>query len=319
MAINTLLTPKSVVKNLLDELRKVDNPQVLRKLNCENKKTEIIDFIVNNRWGCDPLVENVIPFSIRPAFRAERYVSDSSCVYLPWRDKIENNSKNRNKILKAIPSVGRIVIDDGESPPRFAGTGWLVFHPNTNAIVVTNCHVAVQFAEIKFGDYQFKNKNSYPIRVGIDFSYGPELIEENFVEFTEILYMDMYKEPDIAFFRIEHRNGLNAIELDLKPIKANTTEVVTIGFPGADENPTPFDTFIDHDYCIKRVSPGMILEIRDEENLIEHDCSTSPGSSGSVILNLKTGKAVGIHDENLAGSYGVAVSAQKMNDVVNSI
>ena len=42
---------------------------------------------------------------------------------------------------------------------------------------------------------------------------------------------------------------------------------------------------------------------RDGNAYIEYDCSTQPGSSGSPVIDLETGKVYGLH---FAGAYKIA-------------
>jgi endonuclease G len=44
---------------------------------------------------------------------------------------------------------------------------------------------------------------------------------------------------------------------------------------------------------VKRLAPGKLTVVRDD--LLQHDCTTLGGNSGSVVISLATGDAVGLH------------------------
>ena len=46
-------------------------------------------------------------------------------------------------------------------------------------------------------------------------------------------------------------------------------------------------------YNVKRLSPGWVSGVRPDGKLLEHDCTALGGNSGSVVLNLATGKVCG--------------------------
>jgi endonuclease G len=61
-------------------------------------------------------------------------------------------------------------------------------------------------------------------------------------------------------------------------------------------------------YDKKRLAPGQIRQSGPEE--LQHDCSTLGGNSGSVVLDLATGDALGIHFAGrfLEANYAVSAS-----------
>ena len=46
-------------------------------------------------------------------------------------------------------------------------------------------------------------------------------------------------------------------------------------------------------YGVKRLQPGTI--VTESSEIITHDCSTLGGNSGSPLIDLSTGEAVGLH------------------------
>src|SRR5207302_83693 len=62
------------------------------------------------------------------------------------------------------------------------------------------------------------------------------------------------------------------------------------------------ETYFGGVYDVKRLAPGLVMEGGDRTE-IRHDCTTLGGNSGSAVVDLNTGKAVGLH---FAGLYRVA-------------
>ena len=72
-------------------------------------------------------------------------------------------------------------------------------------------------------------------------------------------------------------------------------------------------------YDKKRLAPGQI--ILSAAGDLEHDCSTLGGNSGSVVLDLASGQALGIHFAGrfLEANFAVPASvvAERLNAVLN--
>jgi hypothetical protein len=67
--------------------------------------------------------------------------------------------------------------------------------------------------------------------------------------------------------------------------------------------------------CVKRASPGFITDNQLDE--LEHDYSTLPGSSGSVLIDSLTAAAVGLHNSGNTKS-NVAVPVHKIVHVLSA-
>ncbi|WP_013323510.1 trypsin-like serine peptidase [Gloeothece verrucosa] len=204
-----------------------------------------------------------------------------------WKDPLENARKH---IEFAIKASGRVQYSFSD---RFItiGTAWLV----TSDIVITNRHVADELA----------NRDSSIDFRGEHFSFDTSLFK---VE--RILHIEKTSGPDIAFLKLsttENTDGLNRQPtslLDRQPIPLSestkftpTQNVAIIGYPGRpdskDEDASLIARILEYKYDVKRLQPGNIIGVTN--NSIKHDCSTVTGNSGSVLLDLETGKALGIH------------------------
>ncbi|KAB2920650.1 MAG: trypsin-like peptidase domain-containing protein [Dechloromonas sp.] len=212
-----------------------------------------------------------------------------------WKNRLETG---RSTIESAISAVGRIELKN-HSDFEWVGTGWVV----KDNIVVTNRHVAQEFAlKGTSGSFQFRrNYENKEIGARIDLREEYMQPEESEFKVVKILHIEDEEGPDIAFLEVEFI-GLNAPA----PIKlAESTYagayVAAIGFPAWDgkrNDPAVMRQVFNDIYDVKRLQPGQIVKVA--ENYITHDCSTLGGNSGSPVIDLSTGEAVGLH---FAGSY----------------
>ena len=235
-----------------------------------------------------------------------------------WRDRLQ---AARTKLEGVLPSVGRINVTN---KPGFdwLGTGWLV-RPD---IVVTNRHVASEFATRNpQGGFMFlRNFHRRLMAANIDFrmEHESDAIDEfPLVEVLDILDIEgPDPAPDIAFLRVSVAGGSpgaslgRPIPLSSQPLKAGQ-KVAIIGYPARDSripDPDVVRSIFGDDYDIKRLAPGEVMRI--ESDVVEHDASTLGGNSGSAVIDLETGEAIGLH---FAGSYlqaNYAVPASVINE-----
>ncbi|MGR6341499.1 trypsin-like serine peptidase [Priestia megaterium] len=240
-----------------------------------------------------------------------------------WNQKLSNYREN---IEHSILAVGRIEVRDHPAL-EWIGTGWLL----KSNIIVTNCHVANEFAKKEGGDFTFRyNFRNIPIQARIDFreEYGqPEQFEFN-VE--KVLYMGDFNDeldpskPDLAFLQISSSSLEGSlpepIKLSEERISANK-DVVVIGYPARDSrvgNQEEMEKIFESIYDVKRLAPGQAYP-SDKEWIINHDCTTLGGNSGSVVLDIETGKAIGLHVKGHYKDKNYAISSTKILEMLNSI
>src|SRR5207247_3802137 len=115
--------------------------------------------------------------------------------------------------------------------------------------------------------------------------------------FEQVLHIEDDEGPDMAFIRVRPDGGrtlASPIELATGAAK-DGDQVAVIGYPASDSRiPEPDlmrEIFGDH-YDKKRLAPGELMKI--EANVVQHDCSTLGGNSGSAVVSLDTGQAVGL-------------------------
>jgi endonuclease G len=248
----------------------------------------------------------------------EEFKDDESGV---WRKRLEQASPS---IGPKLLSVGRINVKNHESM-NWIGTGWLV-RPD---IIVTNAHVADEFATKtdRGTGYAFrKNFRGRMMLTSIDFreEYG----NDEHDEFTigDVLYIgerafDGHYNPDVALLKLNvptDRAPAEPIPLSDR-LPEPGTAVAVIGYPAFDSripDAALMRRVFGDDYDLKRLAPGTIRRVEDAFHALEHDASTLGGNSGSAILDLERGEAVGLH---FAGSFhyaNYAVPARIIRELV---
>ena len=90
-----------------------------------------------------------------------------------------------------------------------------------------------------------------------------------------------------------------------------------IGYPARSPFNDPADQqrIFDGIYEVKRVAPGTVTAVSPDGRLT-HDATTLGGNSGSVVVNLTSGKAVGLHYGGLEGRFNGAVQAPVVADLL---
>ncbi len=233
-----------------------------------------------------------------------------------WKERILECSMVLNRI---IPSIGRIEIGNN-AIYKWGGTGWLV----DSDIIVTNRHVANLFC---------KNKEGFAFKIG--FPSGTQTANVDFLEeyqrsaslefqIESVLWMSENDtgQPDVAFMRVSQSQGGPALPPPI-PLATQIEEdemVVTIGYPARDpdipDQELVLRTFGDV-YDKKRLAPGQITKVDEQE--LRHDCSTLGGNSGSPVIRLATGEAVGLHFAGLYMKANFAVPATKVRELLEQL
>jgi len=213
-----------------------------------------------------------------------------------------------------LPSIGRIELVHSKSL-EYVGTGFLV----DRDIVMTNRHVTNHFLERVNDKYEWKKINGNTIKAKIDYLEEEGNSSQLEIDFTEILHIEPYPGPDVAFFRVEMGPGQKPLELgsggSIKDV------VVTIGYPMSNESQPDIiaqliELVFGNKLEVKRLSPGYISD--RSPNILKHDCSTLLGNSGSPIVDIETCKVVGIHSGPL-GPINSGISAEAIKDCLTRI
>jgi len=226
-----------------------------------------------------------------------------------WGERL---TKARPLLDVAIPAVGRIDLMGAQLD--WVGTGWLV----AENIIVTNRHVAREFAERKGDGFDFKMGLSEQMGADVDFLQEIDNPKKLIFKLVRPLHIEEPPGPDVAFFEVEMVSGdaRLARPIDLATTIAATQEVATIGYPAYDSRipePDLMERIYGKVYNKKRLAPGSVTRL--EEALLWHNCTTLGGNSGSVVFDLNSGQALGLH---FSGSFLVTNYAVRA-DVVKRL
>jgi len=252
------------------------------------------------------ILEAIILQDLRPAY----FIDDDKIIIDGDYDHVDLIKSNQAMLEGVSKNVGRVDLLN-HSTMEYVGTGWMI---DTN-IVVTNRHVAELFSQQNWlGQWEFKPGTfGRPLRVELDFikqrNHDPSLIRVARV--TRILFLAPPGGPDIAFLEVQPDDDLIPIELQTGPIQS-LQPVAAVGYPAWDGRRNDADLMNDifgDVYGVKRFSPGLINGMTSDRNSILTDYSSLGGNSGSAVLDLETGKAVGLHYAGVFRDTNYAVSA----------
>ncbi len=217
--------------------------------------------------------------------------ADDSAI---WRARLEHA---RPQLAAAARAVGRIELKGSELD--WVGTGWLV----ADNILVTNRHVAQEFAVRRGDGFSFSVGGSGPIRAATDFLQEIDNPATSIFKLLRPLHIEPRPGPDVAFFEIEAVSDDRrlAAPIALAAVPRMTENAATVGYPAFDSRipePDLMERIYGRVYNKKRLAPGAVTRV--EAVHILHNCTTLGGNSGSVVLDLDSGAALGLH---FSGSF----------------
>lgn len=253
-----------------------------------------------------PMTEAIVLEVGRPVLlvRNDTFEAPESGV---WRTRL---AAARSKIESVIPSVGRVEIRN--HPDRdWAGTGWMV----GDDVVVTNRHVAMEFARRKGTQYVFRSSFLGKMSSRVDFKEEHDTSGVHEVEVASVVFMEepTQSAPDIALLRLKSNGGRLPAPVPLQTAKPEGF-IAALGYPARDSRNEDqvMDRIFGNIYNVKRLAPGEVKEFNPALHYFLHDCTTLGGNSGSLVFDIATGKAVGLH---FAGRYRRANYAVKASTV----
>jgi V8-like Glu-specific endopeptidase len=229
-----------------------------------------------------------------------------------WKSRIDGA---RAILDVVIPSIGRIELKNN-ADFAWVGTGWLV----ADDIVVTNRHVAREFGRGTQDGFVFRlGVNGGAQSAQIDFLEEFERSASLEFAIESILWIATPTEPDIAFLRVRQtgQNRRLATPIPLSEAVSADDFIVTIGYPARDPR-VPDQRLVQRIfgdvYEKKRLAPGQVTDVGPDE--LQHDCSTLGGNSGSPVISLKNGQAVGLHFSGLFLESNFAVPSLKVRELL---
>jgi len=230
-----------------------------------------------------------------------------------WQARL---TRAANLLENAIPSVGRIELT-GNPDFSWVGTGWLV-HPR---YLVTNRHVAEQFSRREGDGFVLQSGPDGAMTASIDMLQEIGNNDTQVFEVKGISYVEERPGLDLAFLEVEQIEGTLASPIRLAE-RAPTKNplVATIGYPAFDSRipePDLMKQIYGEIFDKKRLAPGSITGI--DQDRVLHNCTTLGGNSGSVVVDLQTGEALGLH---FSGSFlrtNFAVRADRVKERLDAL
>ncbi len=260
-------------------------------------------------------LETIVMETGRPAIpvRGNEVSYEDAHIDAESADIVSALKASAGKIEPLLALVGRIDVANFPGSADYVGTGWQI----DPGVVVTNRHVAELVARRDGARFVFRpGRFGEPLAVSMDYRHelGSEAVDV--AEVTEVLWIE--EDPnaaDIAFVKIagrddgSHQNRIELADDDAAP----GDQVAVIGYPARAprsviEDQDLMDRIYGRTYDIKRIAPGLADD--DSRGWATHDCTTLGGNSGSVVVEVASGKAVALHFAGLylIENYAVPVS-----------
>ena len=265
-------------------------------------------------------VEAVVLAHGRPAMLVQRnriQLTDSPEL----RRRIE---ATRSRYESHLAGVGRIELS-GHPRLHQVGSAWLV----AEHLIVTNAHVAAEFVARDANALVFRRtlaQDAMSARIDLREEHVSVGRREEFeIGVDQVVYLaDLTdaRAPDLAFLRLSPGQGV-ALPAPLPLVDVplhQGRDIAVVGYPAEDPRGVPSQAvarrLFGDIYGVKRFSPGKVTAQPGHAWAFAHDATTLGGSSGSVVLDLETGSAVGVH---FAGSLGRANHAVRAHDVLDAM
>ena len=226
-----------------------------------------------------------------------------------WRSILD---PQRSKLEAGIRSVGRLELRNHPSLP-YAGTAWMIGED----IAITNRHVASIFARKQGTSFPFVFRPPWKLEARIDFREEHNILTTSEVVIDKVLFISDPGDSnaDVALVKIAKGRRLpDRILLFDGKLKAGQL-VAAIGYPANDpRNPaSAVSGIFGSVFEVKRFSPGQVTG-NPRGFVFTHDCSTLGGNSGSVVIDIETGRAIGLHFAGTFRENNFGVEAEELKE-----
>ncbi|MCL2779681.1 MAG: serine protease [Polyangiaceae bacterium] len=228
-------------------------------------------------------LEAIVHTELRPAL----LVQDGT--FLPPPQEWIQLTTYRGGIDYAIARTCRIEME-GSIDLDWAGTGFVV----ADDLIATNRHVLEEFASFEEATGRWRFYDGVTVHADFRQEIGSTAVQD--VEITGI--WGVHNRFDLAILQAKPSGGCPSPLIGGIPDLSPQSDVVVIGYPAYDSrrnDAAVMDRIFRGIYNVKRVLPGQLL-LRDRANyVLRHDCSTLGGNSGSPVIDLRSGRLIGIH------------------------
>jgi len=225
-----------------------------------------------------------------------------------WKDLL---GPNRQKIDDVISNVGRVDLVNHPGA-KWVGTAWRI----NEDTFLTNRHVAEAFVSMRSGKWQVDKG----IKAYVDLREEHQSSEELELFVSSIVHVEMSNFRDIAVMRVKSKalDDMGA-PISLQLGNATPEAIAVIGYPAKATRNNPVDAmdrYFKDIYDVKRLAPGYIMNKAYNADVFTHNATTLGGNSGSVIIDVNSGKAVGLHFAGSALTQNYAVRMDAVMDVL---
>lgn len=288
------------------------------------KDVKAVIYDLNNKTKPKARTSNDMPHVeavILPFMRPVLFVKNNK-ITIPESNELKGRLlKYKPMIEQVLQSVGRIELKNHNL--ENIGTGWLI----ADNIIATNRHVADVFAYKSKkglgGDFK-KNIIGEKIESVIDFNEeynGANKETKQFeIEIEKVIYLpnEISTAPDLALLKIKTNNNIpNPIPFLNGNIKKDQL-IGVVGYPFQDprgvSDAEMEKRIFSNIFGVKRYAPGQIINVPQNKMYFMHDASTLGGNSGSLVQDMESGCAIGIH---FAGRLLDANYAVKGSEILN--
>ena len=272
--------------------------------------------------GEHPRLEAIIERFTRPVYLVQRATFEVPPDSFPDSEEIKSRVEGAREALEqAIPSAGRIDVRNHRLD--WLGTAWMV-GPD---VAVTNRHVAEEFAESGNGAFTFKRSpgGGPAVSAVVDWKHEYQQSEESRFSVKEVLWIEPSDSVDVALIRVSDEGESGD---EQPPVIDLITEeelsddptgrwVAVVGYPAYDSRNDRADQqrIFDGIYNVKRLAPGKITS-KEPTDVLYHDATTLGGNSGSVVVDLDSGKAIALHFGGIQREHNEAVQAPRVREIL---
>ncbi len=226
-----------------------------------------------------------------------------------WRHRLD---PHRDKLMRVIANTGRV---DLLNHPHYkwVGTAWRI---NANTFI-TNQHVANIFAQAKNGRFSIQPGIKVHIDLAEEHASAAQL--EYLIGSIHHIENVSMGGVDMAVLTLDPMAASMAGDpIELAPALTDSEFIGVVGYPAYDRrNPQdPMDQIFNGIYNVKRLAPGKIMQWSYSENVFTHNCTTLGGNSGSVVFDIESGCAIGLHFAGNALRQNYAVKAKAIQEVL---